>query len=92
LEMYPVTTMGSAVRTATEEIKEVASLDETSEQHNAIAVSTLRIYVADIPARKHSFSIPSMWGGPSWNSFDSDDHLGRSPCSFNRGETKSSSA
>ena len=64
LEIYPVTTMGSAVRTATKEIEEVSSWNETSEQHNAIAVSTLRIYVADIPARKHSFSIPKHVGRP----------------------------
>jgi hypothetical protein len=74
LEMYPVTAIGNAIRTATKEIEEVRSLNKTSEQHNTIAVSTLRISVADIPARKHSFSVPSMWGGPNWNSFASDDH------------------
>lgn len=77
LEIYPVTAMGSAVRTATKEIKEVSALDETSEQHNAIAVSILRIHVANIPARKHSFSIPKHVGRPSWNSFASDDDLER---------------
>jgi hypothetical protein len=74
LEMYPVTAIGNAVGTATKEIEEVRSLNKTSEQHNTIAVSTLRTSVADIPARKHSFSVPSMWGGPSWNSFASEDH------------------